>query len=54
MTKVDPTQERRKITSRDIKALGDLGFSRNRIATMDLKEADYILFSRLRATEAGE
>ena len=54
MTQGVGVPERTKITARDIKDLSTLGFSTNRIATMDLKEADYILFSRLRATEAGE
>ena len=54
LTKNMNVPERTKIKRADIEDLSTLGFSTERIATMDLKEADYILFSRLRATEAGE
>ncbi len=54
MTEIGTVPSRVKISPRDLGALRGLGYSDTRIATMDLAEADVILFSRLRATEGGE
>ncbi len=53
MTGVGPVPERVKISPRDLGALRALGYVDTRISTMDLDEVDLILFSRLRATDAG-
>lgn len=45
--------ERVKISPRDIGALRALGYKDARIVTMDLAEADLILFSRLHALDCG-
>ncbi len=49
-----PVPERVKISRRDLGALRGLGYTDARISTMDLKEADLILFSRLQAPDCGE
>ncbi len=45
--------ERVKISPRDIDALRALDYEDARIGTMDLKEADLILISRLHASDCG-
>ncbi len=45
--------ERVKISPRDLGALRALGYTDERISTMDLDEVDLIIFSRLKASDCG-